>query len=83
MTKPDLSQHAFGIRRDGNALVSFEPSVRVRWSKHAKIDHSQAHLPARYLALRDAMPGNRSVMDAMRKHVPRAAQIVEIGRAHV
>lgn len=77
MTTPDLSKFAYGLRRDGSALVSFEPQPRVRWSKHAKIDHSQTHLPARYLALRDSMPGNKVVVDAMRRHVPRAAQIVD------
>lgn len=81
MTRPDLSRsHPLGIRRDGANLVAFAPGLnppKTRWSRHAKIDHAQTHLPSRYLALRDAMPGSAHVMDAMRKHCPRAAQILD------
>ena len=78
-TRPDLSRsHPLGIRRDGAMLTSYKPgNPSTRWSQHAKIDHGQTHLPARYLALRDSMPGSSHVMDALRKHVPRAAQIVD------
>lgn len=79
-TRPDLSRsHPLGLRRDGSNLVALSPGRPpvARWSRHAKIDHGQTHLPARYLALRDSMPGSATVMDALRKHVPRAAQIVD------
>ena len=78
-TRPDLSRsHPPGIRRDGATFVSFTPGKpATRWSKHAKLDHGQTHLPARYLSLRDAMPGSAHVMEALRKHVPRAAQIID------
>lgn len=78
-TRPDLSRsHPFGIRRDGATFASFVPGKpATRWSTHAKLDTAQTHLPARYLSLRDAMPGSAQVMEALRKHVPRAAQIVD------
>lgn len=73
------AQNSLGIRRDGASIVPIlaaDNFPRQRWSQHARLDADLERALPIHLTLRDCIPQG-PVRDAMRRHVPRAASILD------